>query len=125
MRALKTHLPGSPGIKTKRVRTSAYGRARYRRPNDPAVQRGGECYKDYLGLGNLSIFDLYSSVGNFDSVPRYRLITGPQKRQYGAGPTTVMQAASPVAWQVVRVPVRINFAGSSLTECMLVGLFLA
>ena len=29
--------------------------------------------------------------------------------------------ASPVAWKVVRVPMKINFVGSSLTECMLVG----
>ena len=37
---------------------------RFRRPKDPAVQRGGECYKDCPGLGNRSIFYPYRSVGN-------------------------------------------------------------
>ena len=36
----KTYLPGSPGIKTKRVDQHTHGRARSRRPKDPAVQRG-------------------------------------------------------------------------------------
>ena len=31
--------------------------------------------------------------------------------------------ASPVAWKVVRVPIKINFVGSSRTECMLVRAF--
>ena len=31
--------------------------------------------------------------------------------------------ASPLAWQVVRVPIKIDFVGSSLTEGMLVGTF--
>ena len=39
-------------------------RIRLRRPKDPAVWRGGECYKDYLGQGNRSVVYPYSSVGN-------------------------------------------------------------
>ena len=34
------------------------------RPKDPAVPRGGECYKAYPGLGNWSIFYPGSSVGS-------------------------------------------------------------
>ena len=34
------------------------------RPKDPAVPRGGECYKAYPGLGNRSIFYPGSSVGS-------------------------------------------------------------
>ena len=34
------------------------------RPKDPAVTRGGECYKAYPGLGNRSIFYPGSSVGS-------------------------------------------------------------
>ena len=34
------------------------------RPKDPAVPRGGKCYKAYPGLGNRSIFDPGSSVGS-------------------------------------------------------------
>ena len=43
---------------------SAYGRIRCRRLKDLAVQRGGECCKDYPELGYRSIFYPYSSVGN-------------------------------------------------------------
>ena len=34
------------------------------RPKDPAVPRGGECYKAYPGLGNRSTFYPGSSVGS-------------------------------------------------------------
>ena len=34
------------------------------RPKDPAVPRGGECYKAHPGLGNRSIFYPGSSVGS-------------------------------------------------------------
>ena len=34
------------------------------RPKDPAVPRGGECYKAYPGLGNRSIFYPGSSAGS-------------------------------------------------------------
>ena len=33
------------------------------RPKDPAVPKGGKCYKAYPGLGNRSIFYPGSSVG--------------------------------------------------------------
>ena len=40
------------------------------RPEDPAVPRGGECYKDNPGLGNRSIVYPGSSVGSTITMPR-------------------------------------------------------
>ena len=40
------------------------------RPKDPAVPRGGECYKAYPGLGTRSIFYSGSSVGSTITDPR-------------------------------------------------------
>ena len=66
--SLQTYHPDYPNRYWNEAGRSAYGRTRYRNPQNPAVQRGGECYKDYpgdyLGLGNRSIFYPYSSVGN-------------------------------------------------------------
>ena len=38
---LQTHIPGSPGNETKRVGQRTDVCIRFRRPKDPAVQRGG------------------------------------------------------------------------------------
>ena len=61
--SLKTHLPGSPDIETKRAgQRTAVCMHTVPTPQRPGVQRAGECYKDYPGLGNRSIFYSYRTT---------------------------------------------------------------
>ena len=60
-----TSLVSQVFIHTKRIYQICqpiYGRTWNRRPKDPAFQRGRECYQDYPGLGNQSVFYPLSSV---------------------------------------------------------------
>ena len=66
------HLPGSPGIGTKRVGQRAavvYGADA---SNIRRSEAGGGCYKDCPGLGNQSVFYPYSSIVNTFTLPRGR-----------------------------------------------------
>ena len=94
-----THLPGSPGNETNRVGQRTDVCIRFRRRKDPAVQRGGECYKDYPGLGNRSVCYPYSSVGNTFTQTRYSVWSLPAVRRpwdcsWEGKRTTIHEASS-------------------------------
>ena len=78
-----------------------------------AVRCGFQIY-----MGNLSVrFGAVFSCHESCSVVRLNFMS------YGAVRCRNL-TLSPVAWWVLRVPININFVGSIITECMLVGAFL-